>query len=124
MASAAVCVRFRARRARERQEEEAELALQLLAAKKRPPTMQELVAQSPGAASGGGASSSRFARTLQRDQLCPLVDLAYSESPSVQRSAIGLLATLSINADNKDMFPARGWALSVMSTKNSTAIIS
>ena len=53
------------------------------------------------------ASPARTAR-LQREQLQPLVDLAYSESKSVQRSAIGLLATLAINPDNKDMLIESG----------------
>ena len=39
-----------------------------------------------------GTPRERFSRTLQREELCPLVDLAYSESRSVQRSATGLLA--------------------------------
>ena len=53
-------------------------------------------------------SQSRFERSLRKDQIQPLVDLAYSESMLVQRSAVGLLATLSINADNKDILISAG----------------
>ena len=60
-------------------------AAQMLAAKKRPLTLQEL-SMPPDV----DAPKGRFERTLQREQLMPLVDLAYSETKSVQRSAIGL----------------------------------
>jgi hypothetical protein len=56
----------------------------------------------------GAAAALRFKRTLHREELMPLVDLAYSESASVQRSAIGLLATLSMNSENKDMLMEAG----------------
>ena len=71
----------------------------------------EAAALAAKARSKGSAPTDRqgsFKRSLQREQLMPLVDLAFSESPSVQGSAIGLLATLSINADNKDVLMAAG----------------
>ena len=47
-------------------------------------------------------------RGIKREQLMPLVDLSYSESQAVKKSAIELLSTLSINGDNKDMMISAG----------------
>lgn len=98
---------------RERAEEEADLAKQMLEAKnKRIPTLGEL--SQPTLTPRGPLTDARadpmlkFTKGLHREEIMPLVDLAYSESPMVKRSAIGLLATLSINADNMDMLLAAG----------------
>ena len=54
------------------------------------------------------ASNMSHERTLRVDQIQPLVDLAYSEDVLAARSAVGLLTTLSINSDNKDILISAG----------------
>ena len=93
----------------EQKEEEDALALQAMLARRPPPTLQSVSGASPrDPKNAGKPATERYSRALQRDHIMPLVDLAYSEAPSVQRSAIGLLATLSINQENKDMLLAAG----------------
>ena len=50
----------------------------------------------------------KMSRALKGEHLQPVVDLAYSQTKSVQLQAIGLLATLSINTDNQDLLIASG----------------
>ena len=86
------------------QEMQSELAIEQAAA-----AQAEAMAKArPRLKEHGGAVLVRYQRSLQRDQLMPLVDLAYSQEKTVARSAIGLLATLSMNADNKDMLVDAG----------------
>lgn len=62
----------------------------------------------------------RFARTLLKQHLQPLIDLVYSDSTDVQRDATGLLGTLALNADNIDILIESGSLKPLLTMAGST----
>jgi hypothetical protein len=115
----------------EQQREEAEEAAALEAAAEaakrrgsRPPQSLLLPPQASNSSSSTTTNGTPLKqRSLHREQIQPLVDLAYSDQKLVQQSAIGLLATLSINSENKDMLIAAGSLKPMLASCSSTVDI-